>query len=94
MPAHRRTTLRESSLRGALRSPESGSRRTMVAISSKSAIDEAMSSPLLGRVMAEVKMTMTPPGLMSRPAWRVGPSWIVFEALGKGPGVLSMSDIS
>ena len=32
-------------------------------------------------------MMRTLPGLMSGPAWRAGPSWIVSEVLGKGPEV-------
>ena len=39
-------------------------------------------------------MTRTPPGLMSGPAWRVGPSYIISEVPGKGPGVPSYSDTS
>ena len=53
-----------------------------------------MSSPQLGQVMAWGKMSRTLPGLMSGPAWRAGPLCIVSEALGKGPGVPSLSDIS
>ena len=47
-----------------------------------------------GKVMAETKQSRTPPGLMSGLAWRAGPSYIVYEALGKGPGVPSSSDTS
>ena len=43
--------------------------------------------------MVRGKMLRIPPGLMSEPAWRVGPSCIVFEAPGKGPEVPSSSDI-
>ena len=39
-------------------------------------------------------MSRTPPGLMFGPAWRAEPSYIVSEALGKGPGVPSSSDTS
>ena len=53
-----------------------------------------MRSPQLGQVMARGKMSRTPPGLMSMLAWRVGPSYIVSEALEKGPGVPSLSDTS
>ena len=42
--------------------------------------------------MAEAEMSRTPPGLMFDLSWRAGPSYIVFEALGKGPGVPSSSD--
>ena len=96
MLARRKTNLHGNLWRGALRSPESGSQRTMVAGSSRQAITGAMKSPplLTGTVMAEVWMTMPPPVLMYRPAWRVGPSWITSEALGKGPGVPSGSDTS
>ena len=44
--------------------------------------------------MAEAWMTMTPPVLMYEHVWRVGPSSITSEALGKGPGVPSGSDTS
>ena len=37
---------------------------------------------------------MTPPGLMSGLAWRVGPSYVVSEAPEKGPEVPSWSDIA
>ena len=57
-------------------------------------IDGAMSSPQLGKVMARTEISRTPPGLMSRPAWRAGPSYVVSRAPGKGPEVLSSSDIS
>ena len=54
-----------------------------------------MRSPPLptGTVMAEVWIMRTPPVLMYGPAWRAGPSWIVFEGPGKGPGVPSWSGI-
>ena len=96
MPTRRKTTLHGYLWRGALRSLELGSQRTMVARSSRQAITRAMKSPplLTGTVMAEVWMTMTPSVLMYRPAWRVGPSSITSEALGKGPGVPSGSDTS
>ena len=44
--------------------------------------------------MAEAELSRTPPGLMSGLAWRAGPSYIVSEALGKGPGVPSSSNTS
>ena len=44
--------------------------------------------------MAEAKMSRTPPGLISGPAWRVGPSCVVSEAPRKGPEVPSSSDTS
>ena len=44
--------------------------------------------------MARGKMSRTPLGLMSGLAWRAEPSYIVSEALGKGPGVPSSSDTS
>ena len=53
-----------------------------------------MRSPQLGQLMARGKMSRTPPGLMSGLAWRAGPSYIVSEAPGKGPGVPSSSDTS
>ena len=56
--------------------------------------DGAMRSSQLGQVMARGKMSMTPPALMFGPAWRVGPSYIVSEALWKGPRVPSSSDTS
>ena len=43
---------------------------------------------MLGKVMYEAEMSRTPPGLMS------GPSYVVSEAPGKGPGVPSSSDTS
>ena len=52
-------------------------------------IDGAMSSPQLGKVMAQAEISRTPPGLMSEPAWRAGPSCVVSGAPGKGPEVLS-----
>ena len=39
-------------------------------------------------------MSRTPPGLMSGPAWRAESSYIISEALRKGPGVSSSSDTS
>ena len=48
----------------------------------------------VGKVMARAEMSRTPPGLMSGPVWRAGPSYVVFEAPGKGPGVPPSSDIS
>ena len=93
MSARRKTTLHENLWRGALCSPESGSRRIRATSSSRQAINGAMISPLLlVKEMAEAEMMRTPPGLMSGPAWRDGPSWIVSEALGKGPEVPSSSD--
>ena len=53
-----------------------------------------MSPPQLGEVTVQAEISRTPPGLMSRPAWRVGPSYVFSEAPGKGPGVPSSSDIS
>ena len=53
-----------------------------------------MSSPQLGKVIALVKMSRTPPGLMSGPAWRARTSCVVSEAPGKGPEVPSLSDTS
>ena len=44
--------------------------------------------------MAQAEMSRTPPGLMSGSAWRAGPSCVVFEEPGKGPGVPSSSDTS
>ena len=44
--------------------------------------------------MARAEISRTPPGLMSGPAWRAGPSYVVFGAPGKGPEVPSSSDIS
>ena len=44
--------------------------------------------------MARAEMSRTPPGLMSGPAWRAGPSCVVSEAPGKGPGVPPSCDIS
>ena len=54
----------------------------------------AMSSPLLGKTMAEADMSRTLQGLMSGPAWRARPPYVVSEAPGKGPGVPSLSDTS
>ena len=54
----------------------------------------AMCSPQLGEVMARAKMSRTPPGLMSGPAWRARPSCVVSEVLDKGPEVPFWSDIS
>ena len=48
----------------------------------------------LGEVTARAKISRTPPGLMSGPAWRAGPSGVVSEATGKGPEVPSSSNIS
>ena len=56
--------------------------------------DGAMHSPQLGQVIARGKMLRTPSGLMSGLAWRARPSYIVSEALGKGPGVPSSYDTS
>ena len=53
-----------------------------------------MSSPQLGKVMAQAEISRTPPGLMSELAWRAGPSCVVSRASGKGPEVPSSSDIS
>ena len=53
-----------------------------------------MSSPQLGKVMARAEMSRTPPGLMSEPARRVGPSCVVSKAPEKGPEVPPSSDIS
>ena len=50
-----------------------------------------MSSPQPGQAMARGKMSRTPPGLMSGLAWRAWPSYVISEALGKGPGVPSSS---
>ena len=44
--------------------------------------------------MAQAEISKTPPGLMSGPAWRAGPSCIISEAPEKGPEVPSWSDIS
>ena len=35
----------------------------------------------------------TPPGPMSSPVWRAGPSYVIFEAPEKGPEVPSWSNI-
>ena len=48
----------------------------------------------MGKVMAEADMSRPPSGLMSGPAWRVGPSCVVSMAPGKGLGVSSSSDTS
>ena len=40
------------------------------------------------------KISKTPPGLMSGPAWRVGPSRVISEAPEKGPEVPPWSDIA
>ena len=56
--------------------------------------DGVMSSPQLGKVMAQAEMSRTPPSLMPLPSCRVGPSCVVSEAPGKGPGVPPSYDIS
>ena len=53
-----------------------------------------MSPHQLGEVTTRAEISRTPPGLMSGSAWRAGPSCVVSEAAGKGPEVLSSSDIS
>ena len=42
---------------------------------------------------ARAKISKTPPGLMSGPAWRAGPSSTVSDALGKGREAPPGSDI-
>ena len=42
---------------------------------------------------ARAEISKTPPGLMSGPTWRVGPSCVVSEAQEKGLEVISWSDI-
>ena len=46
---------------------------------------EAMNPHQQEEVTAQAEISNTPPGLMSRPAWRAGPSCIVSEAQEKGP---------
>ena len=53
-----------------------------------------MSPHQLGEVTARAEISRTPQGLMSGPAWRVGPSYVVSKPSGKGPEVPSSSDIS
>ena len=55
---------------------------------------EAMSPHQLGEVTARAEISKTPLGMMSRPAWRAGPSCVVSEALEKGPEVPSLSNIA
>ena len=44
--------------------------------------------------MARAEISRAPPGLMSRPAWKAGPSYVVSKASGKGPRVPSSFDTS
>ena len=53
----------------------------------------AMNPQQLGEVTYRVEILKTPLGLMSRPAWRAGPSCVVSEAPEKGPEVPSWSNI-
>ena len=55
---------------------------------------EAMNPHQQEEVTARAEILKTPPGMMSGPAWRVGPSCVVFEAPEKGPEVPSWSDIA
>ena len=55
-------------------------------------IIEATNSNQLEEMMAQAEISKTPPSLMSGPAWRVGPSYVVSEALEKGPEVPSWYD--
>ena len=55
---------------------------------------EAMNPHQQEEVTARAEISKTPPGLMSGPAWRAGPSCVVSEALEKGPEVPSWSDIA
>ena len=43
---------------------------------------------------ARAEISKTPPGLISRPAWRARPSCVVSEAPEKGPEVPPWSDIA
>ena len=56
-------------------------------------ITGAMNPDQLEEVTAGAEISKTPPGLMSGPAWRAGPSCIVSDVLEKGPEVLPWSDI-
>ena len=53
-----------------------------------------MSPHQLGEVTARAEISKTLSGLMSGPAWRVGPSCVVSEAPEKGLEVPSWSDIA
>ena len=55
-------------------------------------IAEATNSDQLEEMTAQAEISKTPSGLMSGPAWRAGPSYVVSEALEKGPEVPSWSD--
>ena len=57
-------------------------------------ITEAMNPDQLEEVMARAEILKTPPGLMSGPAWRAGPSCVVSVALKKGPEVPPWSNIT
>ena len=53
-----------------------------------------MNPDQLEEVTARAEISKTPPGLMSGPSWRVGPSCIVSDVLEKGPEVPPWSDIA
>ena len=55
---------------------------------------EAMNPHQQEEVTAQAEISKTPPGLMSRPAWRAGPSCVVSEAPEKGPEAPPWSDIA
>ena len=57
-------------------------------------ITEATNPDQLEEVMARAEISKTPPGLMSGPAWRAGPSCVVSDALEKGPEVPPWSYIT
>ena len=55
---------------------------------------EAMNPHQQEEVTARAEISKTPPDLMSGPAWRAGPSYVVSEAPEKGPEVPPWSDIT
>ena len=53
-----------------------------------------MNPDQLEEVTAQAEISKTPPGLMSWPARRAGPSYVVSDVLEKGPEVPPWSDIT
>ena len=53
-----------------------------------------MNPDQLEEATARAEISKTPSSLMSGPAWRAGPSYVVSDALEKGPEVPPWSDIA
>ena len=53
-----------------------------------------MNPDQLKEVTARAEILKTPPGLMSGPSWKAGPSYVTSDVLEKGPEVPPWSDIT